>query len=171
MKKKLVYSFLIFSAIVLQTSVLPVIFPSGLFGDIVLMLVLAGAVLDGFFDFFWWAVFAGVIYDLVSYEKVGVHALIFLLLVYFVSFFSRRFSVEFRGVGILLFGVFVLVGSLISKIVISFVISWDMQTFQKFFGLLGGPREMLIELLFNVVLFLLCFFVLKKSKNFFEIGI
>src|SRR6266704_2969631 len=100
MKKKFIYCLIFFCGIILQTSVLPLISPTNITGDIVLMLILVGSIIDGFFSFFWWAVFFGVIYDIVSYTTVGIHAIIFIFVVYFVSFFSRRFSVELKGVGV-----------------------------------------------------------------------
>lgn len=169
MKKNLVYSFLIILAIILQTSVFSMVFKSYMPGDVVLMLVLAGVVLDGFFGFFWWAIFAGILYDIAAYERVGVHALIFLLLVYFVSFFSRRFTVEFRGVGLMLFFVFVFVGSLISRAVIALAISWDMQNFQRYFEIFGGFGSIFFQTLANVLLFICCLLILRKAKSFFEI--
>lgn len=170
MKKKIIYSFLIFLAIVLQTSVLPVVFASHAFGDIVLMLILAGVVVDGYFGFFGWAIFAGIVYDLATYTQMGVHALIFLLTVYFVSFFSRRFSVEFKGVGMLLFLVFVVFASIISRMITALSIAWDSETFHQYLGLVGGFNVIFLQIVCNVILFAICFYILRKIKAFFDIN-
>ncbi|HBI33764.1 MAG TPA: rod shape-determining protein MreD [Candidatus Moranbacteria bacterium] len=169
MKKKIVYCLLLFCAVVLQTSVLPLISPLHIAGDVVLMLILAGSVLDGFFAFFWWAIFAGIVYDLASYTTVGIHALIFLLVVYFVSFFSRRFSVEIKGVGVVLFVIFVAVATLLSRGIIALSVAWDLQTFNGYFEEFGNWKIIIFQILFNTFLFLFCFFVLKKVKKFFVI--
>lgn len=169
MKKKAIYFLLFVAAIILQTSVAPLVFKSNAPGDVVLMLVLAGVILDGFSDFFWWAIFAGILYDLASFVQLGVHALIFLLSIYFVSFFSRRFSVELKGVGIFLFMIFVVVASIISRVVLAFSISADMQSYAKFFALIGGPGLMALQIGFDVILFVLCFYLLKKIKIFFDL--
>ncbi|KKQ51136.1 MAG: Rod shape-determining protein MreD [Parcubacteria group bacterium GW2011_GWD2_38_11] len=169
MKKKIIYFLLLFCAIVLQTSVLPLISPVYVTGDILLMLILVGSVLDGFFAFFWWAIFAGIIYDLASYMAVGVHALIFLLVVYFVSFFSRRFSVEIRGVGLALFMFFVVVATLVSRGIIALSIAWDLQTLDGYFREFGSLKIIGVQILFNIFLFFFCFFLLKKVKKFFAI--
>jgi rod shape-determining protein MreD len=170
MKKRIVYFCLLFVAIVIQTSVLPIIGKQNAFGDIILMAILAGAILDGFFGFFWFAIFAGILYDFMSYTPIGVHALIFLSVTYFVSFFSRRISVELKGVGIFLFVVFVFIASIVSRIIFSLLLAWDLQDLQKFSLLFGNISIVLIGSLTNVLLFFICFYVLKKTKLFFNIN-
>lgn len=169
MKKKFVYCLIFFCVIVLQTSVMPLISPAYAIGDILLMLILAGSVLDGFFDFFWWAIFAGIIYDLTIYTTIGIHAIIFLLVVYFVSFFSRRLSIELRGVGLILFLMFIIVATLISRAVVTFSIAWDLQTFNGYLKEFGSLKNISIQILYNTFLFLCCFFVFRKTKKFFSI--
>lgn len=169
MKKKIIYFLLIISAIILQTSVLPIVARSSTPGDLVLMLVLAGVVLDGFFAFFWWAIFAGILYDLATFVQVGTHALIFLFTIYFVSFFSRRFSVEVRGVGVLLFGLFVTAGTIISRLIVALSLSWESQDFLKYFDFFGSPSGLFFQIIWNFVLFFICFYFLKKMKIFFDI--
>jgi rod shape-determining protein MreD len=169
MKKKFVYCLLLFGAIVLQTSVLPVISSSYAMGDIVLMLVLVGAIIDGFFSFFSWAIFAGILYDLITYSTVGIHAIIFLFVVYFVSFFSRRFSIELRGVGVLLFALFIVFATLISRLIISFSIAWDSQLPVRYLRDFGNLKIVSIQIACNIFLFLFCFFVFNKVKKFFSI--
>ncbi|EKE19619.1 MAG: hypothetical protein ACD_8C00133G0018 [uncultured bacterium] len=169
MKKKIIYFLMILLAIILQTSVLPIVFRSSIPGDLVLMLVLAGVVLDGFFAYFWWAIFAGILYDLATFVQVGTHALVFLLSIYFVSFFSRRFSVEVKGVGILLFALFVVSSTIISRAVVSLSLSWEAQAFLKYFEFFGNPSMLFFQVIWNLILFFICFYFLKKVKNFFDI--
>lgn len=169
MKKKFIYGLILFCAIILQTSILPLISPAQVSGDVVLMLILAGSIIDGFFLFFWWAIFAGIIYDLASYSPVGVHALIFLLVLYFVSFFSRRFSVELKGVGIALFGLFVLAATLLSRGITTLTIDWNLQTLSTYFKEFGDLKQISIQIAYNILLFAFCFVVLRKAKKFFAI--
>jgi rod shape-determining protein MreD len=169
MKKKFVYCLIFFCAIILQTSILPIISPAYATGDVLLMLILAGSIIDGFFDFLWWAVFVGIVYDLVSYTTVGAHALIFLLVVYFVSFFSRRFSVELKGVGLILFMIFVIVATLSSRMVMTLLIAWDLQTLSGYFKEFGNLKIISIQVLYNMFLFVFSFMVFKKTKKFFAI--
>lgn len=168
MKKNFVYGVIFFCAIVLQTSVLPTIFSSSV-GDVLLMMILAGSILDGFSDFIWWTVLVGIVYDLVSYTAIGLHAVIFLFVLYFVSFFSRRFSVELKGVGLVLFFLFVIVATLISRAAVALLIVWDLQTFAGYFDEVGSLRFIATQILFNTLLFSLCFIILKKAKIFFAI--
>ena len=160
---------MLFSTVVLQTSFLPIIFPGHVWGDIVLMLILAGSVVDGFMAFLWWAVFAGIIYDLATYTVVGMHALIFLLVVYFVSFFSRRFSVELRGIGIAFFLAFVLAATIISRFVMNFFIFMGQEKFNGHFNLFSPVGPLSLEIFFNIILFFTCFIVFKRVKFFFTI--
>ncbi len=169
MRKKIVYFILLFCAIIIQTSLLPLVSPGNIMGDIVLMLILAGAVIDGFFSFFSWAIFAGILYDLISYTTLGVHSIIFLLVVYFVSFFSRRFSVELRGVGLFLFSLFVVVATLTSRIISTLIISWDLQNINGFFRQLGSFSVISIQILYNIFFFFFCFIILRKTKKIFSI--
>jgi rod shape-determining protein MreD len=169
MKKKFIYFVILFSAIVLQTSVLPLIFHGRPVGDLVLMFVLAGAVLDGFAAFLWWAVFAGAVYDFATYTTVGLHSLIFLLVVYSVSFFSRRLSVEFKGVGLALLILFVAASSVISQIILGWQTIFEVQKAHGFFGPLGGLGVFGLEISYNTILFFVCFAILKKTKSFFTI--
>jgi rod shape-determining protein MreD len=169
MKKKLVYGLMLFFMIVLQTSVLPVLSPVIVTGDIVLMFILAGAIIDGFFAFFKWAIFAGILFDLVTYNAVGLHAVIFLLVVYFVSFFSRRFSVDIRGVGVMLFLIFIVVATISSRAISTLIISWDLKTFTGFWEEFGTFKLILVQIFYNTALFIFCFIALKKIKKFFSI--
>lgn len=169
MKKKIIYCLILFCAIVLQTSVLPLLSPAYATGDVLLMLVLAWSVLEGFFAFFGWAIFAGIIYDFASYTTVGVHALIFMLVLYFVSFFSRRFSVEIKGVGLALFVFFVAVATLVSRGIVALSVAWDLQTFNGYLSEFGSFKIISVQIIFNVFLFFFCFFLLKKLKKFFAI--
>lgn len=169
MRKFFVYCLILFCAIVLQTSVLPLISPAYATGDVLLMFVLAGAILDGFFGFFWWAIFAGIMYDLASYTVVGVHALVFLLVIYFVSFFSRRFSIELRGVGLALFLLFIVVATVLLRGVIFLMASWDFKLLGGALVGFGSLKTISIQILSNVVLFFFIFVTLRKIKKFFTI--
>ena len=169
MKKKFVYCLLLFCAFIFQVSVLPLFSPLFAMGDLLLMFVLAGAIIDGFFEFLWWAIFAGVIYDLISYTSIGVHALIFLSVVYFVSFFSRRFSVELRGFGLFLFLLFVVFATVVSRLIIALSVAWDLHDMGVVGSNFGNFHILIIQILFNIVLFFLSFIMLKRTKSFFAI--
>lgn len=167
MKKKLVYIFVILIAIILQTSVFPPVF--GNVGDAVLALVLAGTVLDGFAAFLGWAILIGILYDLAAYSVIGTHVLIFLPIIYFVSFFSRRFSTDLKGIGLFLFIAFVIVATLVSRGVFSFITARELETLHGFWKNFGSLHFIGLSIICNEILFFLWFAVLKKIKKFFEI--
>jgi rod shape-determining protein MreD len=166
MKKKISYLLLLFLIIILQTSFLPLVMPLHVMPDAVLMLILVGAIFDGFQAFFWWAIVAGVIYDLVTYNVVGLHSIIFLLVVYFVSFFSRRFSVELRGVGLVLFLGFIIVSSVISHVVATIVQFLSNDQAVNHLKSTWMMSAIGIEIICNVFLFFILFVSLRKAKSF-----
>ena len=169
MKKKLVYCFIFVVIAIFQLSFVPVIFGNHVAADAVTMAVLAWSVLDGFVSFLNWAIFFGIFYDLISYSIVGTHALIFLTIVYAVSFFSRRFSMEFKGVGLLLFLGFVVVATFVSHAIIVLIQSLELGAFNGYWKSFGNIGSISIGLMINALFFLFCFWFIKKAKNFFAI--
>lgn len=118
MKKNLIYSTILICALLLQTGAIPVLFGPKFMPDLLLMLVLAWTIRDGFSGFLSWIIFAGLAYDLLAYAPVGTHVLIFSLSAYMVSFFSRLFLVQIRGAGVLLLLSFVFLAMLFSRLAI-----------------------------------------------------
>jgi len=169
MNKKFLYLVILLAAIIWQTSIAPVVSNSGPAGDAVLMAVLAWSILDGFYSFIGWAVVAGILYDLAAYSPVGEHVLIFLAVVYFVSFFSRRLSLEFKGVGLALFFTFVIAITLFSHGVINLIAAWDMQTLQGYMKSFSPLSSLALQVVYNELLFFFWLFALRKIKKFFKI--
>ena len=169
MKKKFVYLFILIVVIIIQTSIIPVVSSFNTAGDIVLMTVLAWSVLDGFSAFIGWAIVAGMLYDLAAYSPIGEHAIIFLAVVYFVSFFSRRLSLEFKGIGWLLFFMFIIVATFLSRSIIALAMAWDMQTFHGYWQMFGNLKSITLQVIYNGMLFFILFFLLRKSKEFFKL--
>jgi rod shape-determining protein MreD len=169
MKKKFIYTIIILTLIIVQTSFFPATLNINAAADAVLMLVLAYSVLDGFSAFLSWAIAAGILYDLATHSVVGEHVIVFLLVVYFVSFFSRRFSTDLRVTGFFLFIMFVIIATLISRIIITIITAWDLQTLQGFWKTFGGFRFITLSVIYNEILFFIFFIVLKKIKKFFDI--
>jgi rod shape-determining protein MreD len=169
MRKKLVYTFVFIVSIIAQTSILPVISKVGIAGDAVAMAVLAFSILDGFSAFLGWAIFAGIMYDLASYSLVGTHVFIFLLIVYFVSFFSRRFSVERKIVGLILFFMLVVVSTFLSRGVIALAAAWEVQTLHGYWKTFGNLEFFIFQIICNTIMFSLWFVILKKIKRFFNL--
>ncbi|EKE25361.1 MAG: hypothetical protein ACD_5C00194G0003 [uncultured bacterium] len=169
MRKKIVYLFIFIAIAIFQLSFLPVVSGKSLAIDAVLMAILAWSVIDGFFAFLSWTIFFGIVYDLLSYSIVGTYALIFLLVLYFVSFFSRRFSMEPHGMGIILFLLFILVATLASNAILAVISAWHSQTFNGFWQSFGSFESTVIGLIFNTFLFFIFFFLIRRIKYFFAI--
>lgn len=169
MKKKIVY-FLIFIFIaIVQISIMPVIANENPIPDLVLMSILAWSVLDGFFIFLPWSIFFGITYDLLTYSLVGEHVLIFLAVLYFVSFFSRRISFEFKGIGLFLFLLFVVVVSGMSQVFFALMAAWHTQILSGFWNSFGSLSSIILQLLINMLLFFLCLIAIKNIKRFFAL--
>ena len=93
------------------------------------------------------------------------HVLIFLLVVYMVSFFSRRLSVEVKGTGILLFLLFIIIATLISNVLLTaFLILGDgsIKLQPQFLSIL---KLILFQTGGNAVLFFLWYNLIKKIKK------
>lgn len=169
MKKKIIYTVILLLAIMIQTSIVPVVTGFGSSGDAVAMMVLAWSVIDGFRAFFAWAVAAGILYDLASYSPIGMHVLVFLPILYFVSFFSRRFTLESRGVGIFLFFVFVIISTVLLRGANHLEMIWPEFSWQNYLDSFGNFREFMFSILYNVIFFFLWFAIIKKVKTFFKL--
>lgn len=167
MRKFLIYFPIIFLAIVLQSTFVPVVFENPWLPDIVLMMVLVWALIDGFEGFLPWAVFIGILYDLSLSVPVGTSAIVFSLVAYGVGFFSRRISVEMRGVGFLLSLFFILSSTVGAKIIISFF--WIKEFFLRD-GLVGAVflgKILAVAFFWNTAFFFGWFFAINKLEEFF----
>lgn len=169
MKKKSIYFLILVFSTLLQTSVLPVLFGVGSVGDNVLMLILAWSVLDGFASFLGFGILAGIFYDMLSFSTIGTHAIIFLGVIYFVSFFSRRFSVEVRGTGIILLLLFIIVATIFSHAVVVLVMAFEANSLDGYWRSFGTPGSFLLSIAYNIVLFAFWFHFIRKIKKFFLI--
>ncbi|EKE16431.1 MAG: hypothetical protein ACD_11C00017G0021 [uncultured bacterium] len=167
MKKFFVYFAIMLVSLSIQTSAVPLFFSFGHMPDFVLMLVLAWAIIDGFNLFFWWAVFLGILYDLISFSFVGSYAIIFILLVYGVSFLSKRFRVEMNASGMVVIYFLVLLSTIGEKIMLifyNFGIAGIGSEFSNFFPLI---KSLTIISMYNFIFFFFWFFVIKKIKKYF----
>ncbi|HBP00621.1 MAG TPA: rod shape-determining protein MreD [Candidatus Moranbacteria bacterium] len=167
MKKFSIYSIIIFCATVLQASSVPALSGSAWLPDVVLMLVLAWTLLDGFDSLLPWAVFAGILYDLATFSPLGSHVIIFALVAYGVSFFSKRFSADARGGGIFLMVFFVISSTLGSRWLLSFH-GAGFDFFRRDFSDLWNFSKMFFFASFcNLLIFAILFLFVGKVEKFF----
>lgn len=170
MKKKIIYALVIFLSIMVQTSSAAFFSNSNWLVDVVLMLVLAWTLIDGFDLFLPWAIFAGILYDLVAFSPIGLHVIIFSLLAYCVSFFSKRFSTEIKGMGILLVMFFTAAATIGSRAIIFF---WEFGDgfFANDFSNFWMMVKFFIPVFFyNLIIFFILYFVIGWIKKFFYLS-
>lgn len=168
MKKRLVYGFVIIVACIIQTSLLPIFFERGV-PLLLPMMMLAWSLIDGFDDFFWWALFAGIFADLVGPGVIGINVISFVLIIYTASFLSRRFSGDIRGVGVFLMLALVMAATLISAIasLISFLPANEFVL--DFSRIHIDPVKIMLQIVYNAILFFACHIFISRMKKFFDI--
>lgn len=168
MKKNLIYFVLIIGILLVQTSIIPGLWGSSALPDFALMMVLAWTIREGFTAFFPWILFMGIAYDLLTFMPIGTHVIIFTLSAYLVSFFSRRFSVHIRGLGIFLIFFFAFFSMLFSH---AFVVLADGMNGETILVILknlrGGIGFTLGEFLVNSGFIFFGLWLIKKVKKYF----
>lgn len=170
MKKKIIYSLILLAALILQTSAVPVFFSRGFAPDLVLMLVLAWTIRDGFAGFLPWIIFAGLAYDALAYAPMGTHVLVLTLSAYLVSFFSRLFLVQIRGIGVFLLLIFVFLAMVLSRAALLWVESSSVAgLFGRILESMSGNALMMRELAFNAAFVFFGLWLIKHVKKYFFI--
>ncbi len=165
MNKKIIYCVIILFAILLQLSFLPLIIGASALGDAVLMLVLALAVIDGFTLSLSWAIVAGILYDFATYTTLGEHVIIFLLVAYVVSFFSRRLSVEVKGTGLLLLLLFIAVTTIISNWLLAIFLILGDKSIRFHMQAFGNFRLIVFQVCCNAIIFFLWYNLIGRIKK------
>lgn len=157
---------LIFLAAVAQVSLAPRLFFGGMAPDIVLVFVIIWATRQGFEKFWPWAVFAGLMVDILSLEPIGLSAASFLIIVFGISFLSKRFFVAQRGQNFL--GVFVLVtlGTLVHHFLGGLLLSFRFGA--EGFGL--GAKELFLMVLNNLIILGIVYRLTVKSRRIFPLS-
>jgi rod shape-determining protein MreD len=160
MKNNFFILFLIVLGIILQVSGFPVLFSHGYFPSIVLVGVIAATIIWGFKQTLLWIIVAGIIFDLATFGIVGKQVIVLVAVAYFVSFFSKRFLVENRGLGIITIIFLVLLATLIFKILI-FLFAGDGRLISTPLFFLSFGKEAF----FNLLMFFIIFHFLKKNAR------
>jgi rod shape-determining protein MreD len=165
LKKRLIYFAVVLLALIIQVSVLPVFFSYQNIPQIMLMLVIAGTIIFGFHRVLPWVIFGGILLDLISYQRVGLSVILFVLVSYFVSFISRRFLVENKNWGFLIMIFFIAVATAFGRIYL-FVINfmgnnWKsvVENYSKFLG------AIFIVTVYNAIIFFILFMLIKKKEE------
>lgn len=165
-KGRIVYISAIMLAVLLQKTLVPVFIGSEYGINLVMMLVLAWTIYDGFAGYLTWAVFAGCLYDIFFYYPLGLHAIFFALVAYVLSFFANRFSVSLRSSGFFTISVLIV---LLTIALTAYDMSWAMGRLNagaSFIEEFSGAQSLLKNMVANGILFCACYLSIKKLKWF-----
>lgn len=165
MKKTIAYFFIIIVSIIIQKSIFPIFGAYFVLPNLVLMLILALSILENFYTFLYKSVFAGMLYDIFLYQQVGIYAIIFPMVVYFVSFFSRRISVDLKITGIFMFGFFIIFVTLMSDFLFFIISYYGMDGLDFFVKIIKNPLLLVYKIFFNSMFFILYYNIIKRIKN------
>jgi rod shape-determining protein MreD len=173
MQSKLIRLGIIFLAILIQISFLPVLFSANEVPNIILLLVISWAVIMGFDNILIWAIIIGVAADLIFFRAVGTSVIFFIVIAYSISFVSRRFLVENKNLGFLIIAFFIVFSTIFYGFLNIFINSRLIENFRGSFGtqLILLQKSILIQIAFNLLLFPLCYFPLvrlEKYLSFYE---
>ncbi len=170
MRRFIVYFLVVLLAVILQSNFFSLIFPNQWCGNLVLMLVVVGTLMDGFEPFLGWTILAGVFFDLASFSFLGQSVIIFTLASYGVSFFSKRFAMEIRGSGLLWVVFFVIMSTLGERILMfwwQFGFTWSDKNFSNFFPWTSG---IFCALVFNFLVFFGWLWLLRRLRKYLGVG-
>lgn len=97
MLQKIIFFFIIFFAVVLQSAVFSNVFFLGTGPNIALLLIIFWVSREGFEKALGKIILAGFILDLASFHPVGMNIFSFIIVAFLVGFFSKRFLVSSSG--------------------------------------------------------------------------
>jgi len=134
--------------------------------DIILMAVVAATLTLRFQTVLPWVVVMGIIFDLFSYQAVGVSVILFVIFSYGTSFFSRRFLIGGSGISYITTILLVLVATLIFHVCLGFF-----ETRSLNLALRNGITSLTtLGVVGNLLVLLLFFWLIKRMKNIFYPG-
>jgi rod shape-determining protein MreD len=170
MERKIVRLIIILLAVIIQISFLPAIFSAFQVPQIVLMLVIAWTIIAGFRNILPWIIMAGFFLDLLSFKTIGLSITVFVLVAYFVSFFSRRFLVESRGWGALVMAFFIFFSTVFyyffNNFFANLLLSANLLTSGFWKSFIFFQKDVAAQIFFNLLLFFACFFLLSRIENY-----
>jgi len=135
--------------------------------DIVLMAIMAATLVLRFQIVLPWVVVTGIIFDLFSYQAVGISVILFVLFSYGTSFFSRRFLVGGRGISFFTTIFLVLGATLLFNVCLSFIETWSLRVVALRSGIVSLT---VMSIICNLLVFLLFFWIVKRIRNIFYPG-
>ncbi|MDO8529509.1 MAG: rod shape-determining protein MreD [bacterium] len=164
MKRVIIISLFIITAVIFETSVFPLFFSSGNAPDLVAIFLISATIVFGFRHVWLITIAAGFILDIFSYSRIGVNVIAFIAFCYLASFFSRRLLLEEKIEGIAVGSFLILVETFFYEIwVFSANMGFKINDFR-------GLKYVLLEgigwkLLFNLILFFVSLLFFKRLEK------
>ena len=173
MQSKLIRLGIIFLAILIQISFLPVLFSTNEVPNIILLLIISWTVIMGFDNILIWVIITGIMADLIFFRSVGTSVIFFVVIAYSISFVSRRFLIENKNSGFLIIALFIIFSTILYGFLNIFINSQIIENFRGSFGaqLIILQKSILTQIAFNLLLFPLGYFPLvrlEKYLSFYE---
>lgn len=162
MEKKIIRLAVIILATLFQVSFLSVFFSEYRTPSVIVALVVAWTVCVGFDDIFFWIILLGIVLDVVGFQPLGANIIPLILIVYFVSFVSRRFLIEHKVWNSTIMMFFVAAATLFYYFFLVLFSGFDDFLFVKSFLFW---KTAAIQTIYNAILFLFVYFLLRKTEE------
>jgi rod shape-determining protein MreD len=118
---KIITFLVIVFAAVLQISLFPNIFPSGLAPELVLLVVIFWVAHDGYDKTWAKAILAGFVLDIFYFWPIGTNIIAISIAAFGISYLTKRFAVSYKNLGFFVMLTIVLAGTLANDLVLNFL--------------------------------------------------
>lgn len=167
-QKLIVFAIILFT-VVIQLSIFPHFFGSGIAPDLVLMLVIIWTMQDGFEKTLARAITAGLVLDLMSFEPAGFSAISLVVISYLTGALARRFLVTPRPWKLLFVIVIIAIGTLAHQVIMNILsISGSHLNLGKieWIGLKLFDWRIFPKIIYNAIMFFMIYWPMRKMENF-----
>lgn len=164
--KEIIFHFLILSvALAVQASVFPVFFSDFSVPKIILMLIIAWVIKDGFIQTLPWIITAGFLLDIISYTPVGASVIFFVLISYAANLFFRKFLFEGGNWEVPATFLFIIAATVFYRVFLAINFSIAREFSKTIAESLVFFRHLGSEAALNCLLFFLILFIFKKKNE------
>jgi len=174
MFEKIIIFLVIILAAVLQVSLFPNIFPSGLAPEVVLLVVIFWAAQGGYEKNWAKAILAGFVLDIFYFWPVGINIIAISVASFGIGYLTKRFAVSHRNMGFLVMLAVVLAGTLANDLVLNFLImAYDRFGLGKiyYFTLNIWDNKIILRIVANLAMFTLIYWpllILGRFLSFYD---
>jgi rod shape-determining protein MreD len=159
---------IIFLSVMMQTSFLSNIFPSGYVPDSALIFIIIWTARIDFNSGLRWAIFGGLIMDLMSYYPVGINIFSFAAIAFVANSLSKRFLVPQLAWKFVVLAGIVFLATMINQVVTEFLTGLVLQkdlgeSFHSIFN-----SRLLWKPFYNLLIFAIMYWPIRKLDKFFS---